>query len=133
MKVETSTLTKTALDWAVAIALGIPREEIRLPRIKDFSLCRYLRDEDGELNGSYRTGPDLLFSSKWEAGGPIIERERIEVRPTTVSLADPTKNWSASIHDVWMFMPGPTPLIAAMRCFCASRLGDEVDVPEELL
>ena len=27
---------------------------------------------------------------------------------------------------------GPTPLIAAMRCFVASRLGDEVDVPEEL-
>jgi hypothetical protein len=27
---------------------------------------------------------------------------------------------------------GPTPLIAAMRCYVASRLGDEVDVPEEL-
>jgi hypothetical protein len=27
---------------------------------------------------------------------------------------------------------GPTPLIAVMRCFVASRLGDEVDVPEEL-
>ena len=28
---------------------------------------------------------------------------------------------------------GPTPLIAAMRCFAASRLGDEVDVPDELV
>ena len=28
---------------------------------------------------------------------------------------------------------GPTPLIAAMRCFVASRLGDEVDIPEDLL
>jgi hypothetical protein len=27
---------------------------------------------------------------------------------------------------------GPTPLVAAMRCYCASKLGDEVDVPEEL-
>ena len=27
---------------------------------------------------------------------------------------------------------GPTPLIAAMRCFVASRLGEEVDMPEEL-
>ena len=26
----------------------------------------------------------------------------------------------------------PTPLIAAMRCYVASKLGDEVDVPEEL-
>jgi hypothetical protein len=28
---------------------------------------------------------------------------------------------------------GPTPLIAAMRCYVASKLGDEVDVPEELM
>ena len=28
---------------------------------------------------------------------------------------------------------GPTPLIAAMRCFCCSKLGDEVEVPDELL
>ena len=27
---------------------------------------------------------------------------------------------------------GPTPLIAAMRCYVASKLGDEVEVPEEL-
>lgn len=27
---------------------------------------------------------------------------------------------------------GPTPLIAAMRCYVASRLGDEVEIPEEL-
>ena len=27
---------------------------------------------------------------------------------------------------------GPTPLIAAMRRYVASKLGDEVDVPEEL-
>ena len=27
---------------------------------------------------------------------------------------------------------GPTPLIAAMRCYVASKLGDEVDVPDEL-
>jgi hypothetical protein len=29
-------------------------------------------------------------------------------------------------------MLGPTPLIAAMRCYVASKLGDEVDIPEEL-
>lgn len=27
---------------------------------------------------------------------------------------------------------GPTPLIAAMRCYVASKLGDEVEIPEEL-
>ena len=28
---------------------------------------------------------------------------------------------------------GPTPLIAAMRCVVAVNLGDEVDVPDELV
>jgi hypothetical protein len=28
---------------------------------------------------------------------------------------------------------GPTPLIAAMRCYVASKFGDEVETPEELL
>jgi len=27
---------------------------------------------------------------------------------------------------------GPTPLIAAMRCYVASKLGDEVEIPQEL-
>lgn len=27
----------------------------------------------------------------------------------------------------------PPPLIAAMRCYVASKLGDEVDIPEELV
>jgi hypothetical protein len=27
---------------------------------------------------------------------------------------------------------GPTPLIAAMRCYVASKLGDEVEIPSEL-
>ena len=27
---------------------------------------------------------------------------------------------------------GPNPLIAVMRCYVASKLGDEVNIPEEL-
>ena len=27
---------------------------------------------------------------------------------------------------------GPTPLIAAMRCYVISKLGEEVEVPDEL-
>jgi hypothetical protein len=30
-------------------------------------------------------------------------------------------------------MHGHTPLIAAMRCYVASKLGDEVEIPDELL
>jgi hypothetical protein len=32
-----------------------------------------------------------------------------------------------------MFYDGDTPLIAAMRCFVISKLGDEVEIPKEFL
>jgi len=38
--------------------------------------------------------------------------------------------WVASIRGIDEC--GPTPLIAAMRCYVASKLGDEVEIPEEL-
>ena len=42
------------------------------------------------------------------------------------------EDWMAYIrHDEEYF--GPTPLIAAMRCYVASVLGDEVEVPDETL
>lgn len=31
------------------------------------------------------------------------------------------------------YYSGPTPLIAAMRCYVASNLGEEVEIPEEVL
>ena len=132
-KVKTSELTGPALDWAVAISKGIPAEELyiqkwgsRLPP----SIYRRNRDEDGNLDGTYTSGPDLLFSRKWEAGGPIIAREQISVDFD----ADPECGGpcAASTRDSHCYWVGPTPLIAAMRCFCCSKLGDEVEVPEEL-
>jgi hypothetical protein len=77
-------------------------------------------------------------STDWSQGGPIIERERIS------TAKDPSDAyWQACINcatssmfgpglcgDHWHY--GPTPLIAAMRCYVASKLGDEVEIPEEL-
>ena len=65
-------------------------------------------------------------SLAWEQGGPIIERERIESH-----WHIPLEMWAAQ-HDVNLRY-GPTPLIAAMRCYVASKLGEEVEVPVELL
>lgn len=148
MKTKTSELTDAALDWAVAISKGIPAEELYIQKWGSWlppSIYRRNRDEDGNLDGSYTTGPDLLFSRKWEAGGPIIEREITKIfrnvggtwsamilkdmpippedRGTSLALTQ-RMQWNAA---------GATPLIAAMRCFCSFKLGDEVEVPDELL
>lgn len=63
-------------------------------------------------------------STEWSQGGPIIERERITV------IAMPNGSWATStpLHTFHQ----PTPLIAAMRCYVASKLGDTIEIPQEL-
>ena len=73
----------------------------------------------------------LRYSTDWSQGGPIIERERMDV-----GIHTPTHQWCASTYpSVTVFARGygPTPLIAAMRCYVASKLGEEVEVPDELV
>ena len=76
---------------------------------------------DVSLSGPYTYKP----STDWAQGGPIIEREGIALYLYGDS------EWNA--HVGGRESVGPTPLIAAMRCYVASKFGDEVDVPIECL
>ena len=70
------------------------------------------------------------YSSNWLFGGPIIERERIRVDcPWNPGPFEAT----CKIDGATAWMEGDTVLTAAMRCYVVSKLGDEIDVPEELL
>ncbi len=65
------------------------------------------------------------YSACWESAGPIIERERI-----SITTHVPGK-WYASKEidgDDWCL--GDTPIMAAMRCFVASKFGEYVDCVE---
>jgi hypothetical protein len=104
---KTSELQGAALDWAAAKCEGNIGHEL-----KDFCLVHM---ED----------PDLQYSTNWSQGGPIIEREMIDLMYVAKD-----NDWIASRTMPWNH--GPTPLIAAMRCYVASKLGDEVEIPEEL-
>ena len=66
----------------------------------------------------------------WGMCGPIIEREGISVAYIDDNIADGA--WFASTVGGDENTEGPTPLIAAMRCYVASKLGDTVEIPEEL-
>lgn len=127
MKIKTSKLKGAALDWAVVIAKGVPPSDIYLTRGR---IYRRTRDyETGELVGRYETGPEFLPSKMWEAGGPIIEREGI----CLLAFGLGETAWAASMSSgptASRRVSGPSPLIAAMRCYVASKMGDEVDVPE---
>jgi hypothetical protein len=111
---ETSELTGVQLDWAVAKCEGY--FDIDMASVRDGVV-------DVFYFGSYKPSTD------WALGGAIIEREGITVAP------DDVEPWCAYIdrgtaEDV--IYGGTTPLIAAMRCYVASKLGDEVELPEEL-
>jgi hypothetical protein len=64
------------------------------------------------------------YSTEWSQGGPIIEREKIAL------YLNGDDEWTG--EDGWKRAKGPTPLIAAMRCYVAMKMGDEVEVPVEL-
>ena len=113
---KTSELQGAALDWAVATCEG--RGYVRHD-------TEYAIDGRVYARGTGQSGGPH-YSTDWSQGGPIIEREGIELLCESLGFR-------------WVAMPqkgpewkGPTPLIAAMRCFVASRLGDEVGIPEEL-
>lgn len=112
--VKASNLTGAALDWAVA-------------------KC------EGNLITFDRYGPSgqwEMYSTNWAQGGPIIDRNEIGIRRN--APCSHGREWEASPSVTakgagGRYGYGPTPLIAAMRCYVASKLGDIVDVPEELL
>ena len=114
MKLKTNELTGAALDWAVAEAEG----NVRL---------QYDSREGLVINNVLGWIP-YRPSQAWQQGGPIIEREEISLDRVTSALWVATRIEGSSVSE----SDGPTPLVAAMRCYVASQLGDEVDVPEEL-
>jgi len=67
-------------------------------------------------------------SVNWEYAGPIIESEKIRIAPCA---GKPERLWNACLpfRDLNNFQHfyGPTPLIAAMRAFVASKFGNEVE------
>lgn len=71
-------------------------------------------------------------STDWAQGGPIIEGEGISlIRQTPDRWVSEYSNGCDRIDHARSW--GPTPLIAAMRCYVASKRGNEVEIPEELL
>jgi hypothetical protein len=67
---------------------------------------------------------EMDYSNVWDYAGPIIERELIgiEVEQTTPNI------WRAALLNEDPSF-GPTPLIAAMRAYVASKVGEEIDLP----
>jgi len=114
-EMKTSELQGAALDWAVAEAKGTVH-----------------KNDEGEYHSWWP-------STHWAQGGPIIEREKLTVAPNDQKSYVEQEAWTSyRIKTLFTdqgdidYQTGPTPLIAAMRCYVASKLGEEVEIPEGL-
>lgn len=117
MKIKISEATPLQLDYLVATCEGKAGDcEVHSGNIW------YGRVTSGFVQ--YRP------STNWAQGGPIIERRAIEVTRYIIP-ATLAEEWRAHCKGIKAFY-GPTPLVAAMRCRVASKLGDVVEVPDEL-
>lgn len=123
IEMKTTELIGPALDWAAAKAEGLEEE----------TLDPLTWECTAYPSGCYN------YSTEWSQGGPLIEQNGIEVfcnlsAEQASRFKDASPDWRAcmnrgrSEHSY-----GPTPLIAAMRCLCATKLGEVVMVPKELL
>ena len=131
MKVKTSELIGRPLDYAAAIAL--------VGTYLQFDTAGTWRITiDGRnraLSRGWSTAQNFSPSTDWSQGGLIIEalRDYAKHQLLIESDGDNVHVLSWPSEHVHFSGYGPTVLIAAMRCFVASKLGDEVEVPEELL
>jgi hypothetical protein len=116
VKHKVSELEGDLLDAAVALADGGKYEWDRDDYGQRFMAETMLGD-----HGFYRV--PFRPSNDWSAAGPIIERERI----TLICVDDGLWHATLDMHDEGGSR-GPTPLVAAMRAYVASKLGETVEL-----
>ena len=117
---KTSELTGAALDWAVAKC----EDKNGVLHDDGITRCIVIAAPSGVYKGRYTP------TVNWAQGGQIIEREKIGTDFLVHGFRGSV--WYARIGG-GDCMYGPTPLIAAMRCYVTSKLGETAEVPEELV
>lgn len=105
---KTAELTGAALDWAVSKCEGVD--------VKHLYAWDYSRHK---------------YSTDWSQGGPIIERTGMDLK-NKFELGGRVCMAHMRV-DGAKWVTGPTPLVAAMRCYVAFKLGDTVEIPTEFL
>jgi hypothetical protein len=112
--IKAAELTGVALDWAVAKC-----EEKTDKGVDDITWMPFLVAH-------------FQPSTDWAQGGPIIEREEIEI---TIKPSNSKYNGQEIIAHIYpeTAKSGKTYLEAAMRCYVASKFGAEIEIPNELI
>jgi hypothetical protein len=124
MKIKTTELSGVALDWAVATC-EFDAGNICIKDIPPGHPYVLVFHEGGNPRAG---GTEFAPSTNWAQGGPIVAREWIN----TLNFGGKWDAFTSSGPIAARRVNGPTLLVAAMRCFVTGKLGDHVEVPEEL-
>jgi hypothetical protein len=114
MKVKVSEATGLQLNWMTCKAAGM--------------FAAYPKYGKGRKFLQMHRGNSTAYiypTTDWAQGGPILERHISEL----IDCAD--SGWKACCNGTYG-ATGKTALEAVCRAYVASKLGDEVEVPEEL-
>ena len=138
MKHKVEELEGALLDAAVALAEGWLSGSYSLDGFRPdgqgwLSPSTLALGGDETIEGGLWEMEPFAWSTDWQRGGPIIQRERLTITFNgEIWEAGPMNSLEASGAAVSFCgngQSGPTPLIAAMRAYVASKLGDEVELP----
>lgn len=124
--VRVDSLLGRALDWAVAKVDGVSTTMLPIrDGKKPFALFGSLALPLGDADNGYSP------SSCWHCGGPVIQSHQINLEWDGV---DGEAYWWKGYHqDIVAPQIGLTPLVAACRALVCAKLGETVQVPEELM
>jgi hypothetical protein len=124
---KTSELTDRALDWAVAKAKGTT--------VFISKQGKLMGADYGDFNP--RKGAPWWHPSgyDWAVAGRLIDDERICVRClyAVITPSNKAQAWSAEDKNGDHVQTGDRAVIAILRCYVASKLGDDVEIPLTLL
>lgn len=120
MRIKTSELVGAALDLSVAKAIGLAV----------FTLPKDNPDGKWQVQRRMYTGGPFWPSQDWSQCGPLIADEQIELIWNGVD--GEAFFWMARHQELVELSIGDTPLIAACRAIVTAKIGEYVDVPDEL-
>ena len=124
MKIKTSEATELQLDWLVAKCEGhgyVMGETEYAPDGRTY-----------QRGTAQATGPH--YSTNWAQSGPILSRERISrtIDHSGLWIAYWSDGYTEGDEGKHHMQCDRSELVAGLRCVVARKLGDEVEVPDEL-
>lgn len=113
------------LNWLVAKCKGAV--DLRIHTCGEQPVWVYTNPEDDDFPESMEYLANAEYVTDWVLAGPIIDQNCINL----YSCGD--GSWKANWYFDSARIDGSTPLLAVMRCYVTSVLGNSVEVPFDLL